>query len=193
MDHLYADLIRLLIENYFNAADSLALFCVSKKFAGFSSSYREILLNAKIGWDYCVKNGKLTACQFLYRTTNIDIHANNDEAFQWSCDNGHLAMAQWFYQVSINTNKKINIHDRNELTFRWSCHNGHLVVVQWLYQLSTQINSPIDIHAMNEGAFQWSCDNGHSAVAQWLYQLSIDISSPIDPKILSTYGSIIFD
>ena len=143
MDLLYANLVELLIENYLDIADSLALFCISKKFAVYGESYRKILFDAHRGWDYCIQKGNLSACKLLYRTTKIDIHAGTERSFRWSCQRGHLAVAKWLFQLSVETNFPIDIHAFYEDAFIWSCMNGYLEVAKWIHQLGIQINSPI--------------------------------------------------
>ena len=98
-----------------------------------------------------------------------------------SCENGHLEVAKWLYQIGIDTNSPININVNYEAAFRVSCLNGHLEVAKWLYQIGIDANNPINIHAYDgdEDAFMNSCENGHLEVAKWLYQIGIDTNSPI--------------
>ena len=96
----------------------------------------------------------------------VDIHANDDYAFQLSCENGHLAVAQWLYSLG-----GVYIHADGECPFEMSCKNGHLALAQWLYS-----TGEIDIHANHECGFTWSCQNGHLTIAQWLYSIGgVDI------------------
>jgi len=57
----------------------------------------------------------------------IDIHAENEGAFAWSCCNGYLQIAKWLYKLGIESNFPIDIHANNEFASQLSCKNGHLV------------------------------------------------------------------
>ena len=54
----------------------------------------------------------------------IDIHANNEYAFRWSCYNGNLEIVKWLLSLKEEYGK-IDIHADDESAFRWSCYNGH--------------------------------------------------------------------
>ena len=47
-------------------------------------------------------------------------------SFAKSCCNGHLEIAQWFY----NSSNFININTKN--AFKLSCRHNHLEVARWL-------------------------------------------------------------
>ncbi len=59
----------------------------------------------------------------------IDIHADNEHAFQISCRDGHLDVAKWLWKLSDET---IDIHAENEYAFRYSCDHSHRDVAKWL-------------------------------------------------------------
>ena len=50
----------------------------------------------------------------------IDIHADNERAFCWACDNGHIEVVKLLLSDEV-TNKfgKVNIHANNEYAFHW--------------------------------------------------------------------------
>lgn len=111
-------------------------------------------------------------CKYLSKKyIDIDIHANNEYAFQLSCQNGDLDLAQYLVDLGQKSNSLINIHEDNELAFRWSCQNGHLNIAEWLINLGQKSNSPINIHVADENPFRFSCKNGHLHIAQWLIDL----------------------
>jgi hypothetical protein len=62
---------------------------------------------------------------------NIDIHAENDFIFWWSCGFGHLEVVKWLWSLDQN----IDIHSENDYAFRKSCTGEHLEVAKWLCTL----------------------------------------------------------
>ena len=60
-----------------------------------------------------------------------------------SCENGHINIAQWLYEISIQDNQPIDIHANDEDAFCLSCENGHINIAQWLYELGIKNNQPI--------------------------------------------------
>ena len=47
------------------------------------------------------KSGNLEEATKLYNTEKIDIHAENDVAFRWSCCNGHLEVVKQFKKINF--------------------------------------------------------------------------------------------
>jgi hypothetical protein len=131
--------------------------------------------------NHCENGDLINAKKHLELYPDIDIHANKDEAFNWSCGYGYLEIAQWLWSLD----QTIDIHADNEYAFRYSCGCGHLEVAKWLLSL----NQNIDIHVCNEDAFCGSCERGHLEVAKWLctlcsnYYLEHDDNKIISYKI----------
>ena len=128
------------------------------------------------------KDGKINELEKYYSEhQNINIHANNEVVFRWSCKNGRLELAKWLIEVSQTKNEYvktglINIHANMEDSFRWSCRYGHLEVAKWLIELSQTHKEYmklglINIHAKDDYAFRYSSENGHIEVTTWLYLL----------------------
>jgi hypothetical protein len=114
-----------------------------------------------------------------FKNPTINIHTNYDCAFRYSCENGHLNVAQSLINLSRTP---INIHANREYAFRYSCGNGHLNVAQWLINLCTGTGNPIYIHACDDWAFRQSCKNDHLYIAQWLFDLSKQSNELINVK-----------
>jgi len=138
-------------------------------------------------YQLCVSD--LEKAKIMHSQGEIDIHAQDDRAFRWSCVSGQLEVAQWLHSRGANIHAKdnfafrwscehgqlgvarwlhlqgANIHAEDDYAFRWSCLNGHLGVARWLHLWGA------DIHAEDNFAFKWSCENGHLEVAQWLCEI----------------------
>ena len=132
----------------------------------------------------CSKGNLLGAQQHLQLYPNMDISAQNEEAFHWACNLGHLEMAQWLFQISKERGHYINISAINDWVFRVVCGNGHLHVAQWLLQIKPDIN----ISAKNEEAFRWACFYDYLAVAQWLFQVSKERGKTINISAEDEYA-----
>jgi hypothetical protein len=104
----------------------------------------------------------------LLEYSSIDIHADDEYAFRWSCENGHLPIVK--YLILLKEYRRIDIHANDEYAFREACENGHLEIVQFLLTLEPEYEQ-INIHADDEYAFRWSCYNGHLQIVKHLLSL----------------------
>ena len=51
--------------------------------------------------------------------TKVNINAESDDAFRWSCRNGHKEIAEWLYNLSkTDNNTKVNINAESDHAFR---------------------------------------------------------------------------
>ena len=113
----------------------------------------------------CKKGDLLGAQQYYQLNPTIDISAQDDKVFRWTCFEGHLELAQWLLQVCPTIN--ISNSEINDYTFLSACAIGYLEMAKWLLQLCPTI----DISADYECPFRLACRNGHLEVAQWLQSL----------------------
>ena len=122
----------------------------------------------------CCIVGDIDQAKYTLTKTTIDINAQSDAAFRYSCEYGHIEMAEWLYNLSkTDNNSKVNINADSEYAFRVSCENGHKQIAEWLYNLSKiDNNTKININAYSDAAFRYSCAWGKKEVAEWLYNLS---------------------
>jgi len=117
-------------------------------------------------YQLCVSD--LEKAKMMHSQGKVDIHAQDDFVFRWSCVNGRLEVAQWLHSQGAN------IHAWDDYAFRWSCKNGHLEVAQWLHSQGANIRTNDDY------AFIWSCMNDHLEVAQWLHSRGANIHAQDD-------------
>lgn len=112
-----------------------------------------------------IEFGNLPALQRFYHFNpdRIDISAENEQAFSYACEFGHLEIAEWLFLIKPD----INISAENEYAFRYASKNGHLTVAEWLLQIKPDIN----ISADNDFAFRYASANKHSELANWLRQI----------------------
>lgn len=91
------------------------------------------------------KKGNMLVCNYLInKFDNINIHSNNEYAFQLSCKNNHFKIAKWLVDIASEGSQEnftpINIHADNELAFKLSCEYDHLEIAKWLIELGVEVN-----------------------------------------------------
>jgi len=66
---------------------------------------------------------------------NANIHAQNDCAFRYACEKGHIEIAKWLHSSNAN------IHAQNDYAFRLACNNGQFEVVEWLLNFNIDFST----------------------------------------------------
>jgi len=85
------------------------------------------------------KNGDLDTIREIYMwNPNIDISAEDEEAFRCACENEHLEVVRQLYEWKPT----IDISAHDEWAFRKACYNGHLKIVRQLYDWKPTIDLP---------------------------------------------------
>ena len=115
------------------------------------------------------KKGDLKEAEEIFERENIDIHANNGEAFSWANYYNHIGVANWLLYI-INEERYflfIKINANNEDAFCLACLEGDFKGAKEIFERGN-----IDIHADNEQAFCFACYNGHLKIAKWLLYIS---------------------
>ena len=100
---------------------------------------------------------------------DIDIHVQNDYAFQYACETGNLELVKFW----VDNNADI-IHADDDLALQLAARNGYLEVVRYL------INNGADIHADNDWALQLAAKNGYLEVVRYLINNGADIHADDD-------------
>ena len=169
VNHYYYDLIhknKLFLEGKKAHADSkVHIKNINRKFQ--LACYHDCMLYAKY---------------LLSKHSKINIYADNECAFRWSCSNGKLDVAKWLIELSGQEKyQKINI---NELRMRLGDrkrYNPRDTANFRIYSLNKKIN----IHADNDFAFKKSRDHGFTEITNWLIDLSNQPGyKPFDHKLL---------
>ena len=93
--------------------------------------------------DGLVKNDHITVAKWLYSLGEVNIHADNEYAFRWSCKMDRLTVAKWLYSLGEGMDRTdpssparkgqgyVDIHADNEYAFRFSIGN----TLKWLKKL----------------------------------------------------------
>ena len=131
----------------------------------------------------CSRGDLLGAQQYLKFHPIIHISAA-EQAFCYTCFNGHLHVIQWLLQIK----PCINISVYNDLAFSNACTNGHLEIAQWLLHISKERGKNINISAEHEYAFRWACFKGHLHVAQLLIQISKERGQDINISAVNDFA-----
>lgn len=135
-------------------------------------------------WEFleACKNNDMNNIVLLVKQ-GVNIHFNNEEAFQVACWKGDIEIVRYLTtlcNLKIHEYKfnKINIRVYNEQGFNYACMNGHIEVVKYLATLYKQkMNNGnnykmIDIHIGNDMFFRGSCHNGRINILIYLIQLT---------------------
>ena len=100
------------------------------------------------------------------------LHADDDYAFRWACEYGHIEMAKWlWYLCQTAEEQKAMLHAQDRWAFRLACQNGHQKVAEWLWHVCPDEEKKAMLHAQDDYAFGVACDNGHIEIAKWLWDL----------------------
>lgn len=71
---------------------------------------------------------------FTLNGHKIDIHADNEYAFRWACENGHIDIVKMLIKMA-QTETPINIRACNDYAFVWSCNKGQDEIATLLCEL----------------------------------------------------------
>ena len=83
---------------------------------------------------YCSERNITDANQLFHNNTTVFTNADQTitKAFIYSCEYGHLEVAQWLVSLRDTHNIRVDVYANNNWAFHNSCENGYLEVAQWL-------------------------------------------------------------
>lgn len=120
--------------------------------------------------------GFITYAKSLIDRYKINIHFNEEAAFIWSCQKGHLEIAQWLVDLGEKCGYgHIDICTCNYLAFNLSFYCYQPIICKWLIDLGEKHGySKIDIHAAfnnHHTILNFDYKNGHNDLLKWLIDL----------------------
>lgn len=110
------DIINIILYDNLRPRDIQTCYLASDLFHVLSNYQKEVIKNAKLGFYYCCSNGYLESAKLIYKINcrnNITtyIHQQHEltgnTPFLESCINGHIEVAKWLHNLSIETKKSI--------------------------------------------------------------------------------------
>ena len=133
----------------------------------------------RISFNHACSKGWLKTAKWLYSLGKIDIHYNNDYAFDIACQNGKINIAKWLYSLG-----GIELYNREEFSNNFplliSCQYGYFKLAKWLYSLGG-FNLEEDYHLI----FKTACENNRLKIVLWLSTLNSYYSFSRNNKIIT--------
>lgn len=176
METLNYDITSLLADNFLEHRDSLALFCTSKKFYTFGKTIR-IILDKKCSWNYCIENGRLAGCIFIFESDLINSKWEIRNRIVDILRRNRLEILKWFLNAYGKTHllsAGIEYHEQ----YIYGCVdiNCKKYYIEWCHQ--NDIDSKF--HYKNDLVFRYCCNDGDLENAKWLIQFGEKINSPVN-------------
>lgn len=106
----------------------------------------------------CSTQADLSKVQQLVHQ-GVDAHMHDDAAFCLACGEGHLAIAQYLYNVG-----GVNVHAHQDFAFVKAMTCNHAETGKWLYMLDNRFSEHV-----HDRCFMWLVlKTGNLALAQWV-------------------------
>jgi len=118
-----------------------------------------LLKNVEINYKFYegCKNGHIKVLKWLKE--EVDIHHNEDEAFEISCKCNRLEIAKWLYNLG-----GVNINTRNSVILKDVIYFGYIEMANWLLSLD-------EIEINKEEIFREGIISKNSEMVKWIYGL----------------------
>jgi hypothetical protein len=126
---------------------------------------KEIYPNDKTLGDYlvtCAGHGKINFVKYLL-DKGAYMHADNDEALQWACENGYAEIVKMLLDAGAD------VHTRGDYVLREASYIGHTETVKVL------LDAGADVHARNDEALRLASENGHTETVKVLLAAGADV------------------
>lgn len=139
----------------------------------------------------CENGDLIKALNILDKNPTINIAVDDNYAFLSACEEGHLKVAQWLYE--LNHKQVYPPNNKFDNTFVLACTGGHLEMAKWLFEISKNDNYPLEsyLSLCNETDLIETCRWGHIDIVEWLLEVRTNINisaNDEDPFRTACYG-----
>lgn len=108
--------------------------CKEKDFGLARKLFNEVDLQEKeMCFGFVCGDGYLEFAQWMVsEDSRINIHNHSEFPFRMACQNGHIDVCRWLWDISKKT---VDITVYKNDPFRKACKYGHINIVKWLFQI----------------------------------------------------------
>lgn len=111
-------------------------------------SKNDKLTNNILFVNLCGYNHHINSIKYTLSNYKIDIHYNNDAAFNNAVTNNCLKIVKYLISLSDEYGK-INIHVNNDYLFTYACKEKYIILIKYLVSLETEYGKIDKIRGIN--------------------------------------------